>query len=829
MEVMQTAEFESDAVLIGQIGETTSFRVSDDPMLMSMLSTGFYQNPIKTMTQEILFNAWDAHHMGNCIDRPIEIYISEGSGLIIRDFGPGIPEDAMNDIYCVYGSSTKRKDNRQTGGFGLGSKSPYAYTDSFTVTSMNQGKKSIYLMVRVSEKTGKPAMTKIMESPTDETGLMVTIPLKNEYDLALIKRHLPSILKFSGIKAILTGEGIDAPILFDDKTPEPGEVIFVPNNSITSHPIKAIYGGVKYDIESFDEFASDYKFLELFTEHQIILIGFPPNSLTPLPNREGLNMNTTTKEIIKTMLEKIADRVRQLMEPLMKVLAKAYMDAAFTAELQPIFALTGAFSFSNYRTIIDTQKSFDQIIAVLNLTDSDNKFIQIIRIMLDKDPRSLNKFIEPDVWKDIVIKTFLNLYPTEIEMATSYKTAMLKSTTFSNNENHFAKQWNQKVLEKLYTFQTLMRTEYSNDSTLWPAFRFGDNTQVWQRIHLHKVDKEYQFHYTSDRDPTFGSVNLKYPLLDSTVLLGKNTFCLRDTILSYDSFFNIPFDNYTLYQNINKADTAACIGIVVYPRKDAYTKAMKILEDMNFEIIIANEPHKKIVSKSKDKTNKTTKESYPKLISDMRQMTDGTLIQNPTHMLYITKANINSDYSRHKPDSKLIEIITSRFPNTVWINNSVTAEKLEKKGVIRFENALKTWFDSLVIKQSHFRNIVRAIKLAKSMGYHYNLIEEPIIHKALGMVPIKPENKESFWEEFNEYNTLVNSSYYIIKDLQKEIERKINQFWYTDPMRDQIIKNLEIFNFFDPYRVNSLIKENSSDRKKAILLAISHFIKKFKS
>ena len=150
MQVMQSSEFEKTEVLVGQSSETENFGVSNDPMLMSMLSTGFYGNPLRTMIQEIMFNAWDAHRMGNCLDRPIDVYINEGTGLIVRDYGPGIPDSEIHAVYCIYGASTKRDDKRQTGGFGLGSKSPFSYSESFTVTSMNQHRKCMYLISRVS-------------------------------------------------------------------------------------------------------------------------------------------------------------------------------------------------------------------------------------------------------------------------------------------------------------------------------------------------------------------------------------------------------------------------------------------------------------------------------------------------------------------------------------------------------------------------------------------------------------------------------------------------------------------------------------------------------
>lgn len=830
MEVMQTSEFESNSVLIGQIGKTTSYRVSDDPMLMSMLSTGFYQNPMKTMTQEILFNAWDAHHMGNCTDIPIEIHLNPTTGLVIRDFGPGIPEDMMDEIYCVYGASTKRKDSRQTGGFGLGSKSPYSYTDSFTVISMNQGKKSVYLMVRVSEKTGKPAMTKIMESPTEETGLMVTIPLKSAYDLIKIKQNIHTILAYSGIRAVLTEESVDTPVMFNSQVLEPGDVVFVQTNSSHNpHPIQGIYGGVKYTIESFDEFATDYDFLKQFTENHQILIGFSPNSLTPLPNREGLNMNAPTKEAVKIMLEKLTDKTKTMIDPLMKLLAKTYMATALTAELQPVFALTGAFAVSNYSTIFDSVKGFDKIVSTLNMEGSDKKFIEMIKTMMTKDSKNLAKFIEPNFWRQIVIEAFLNAYPAEIEMAAAYETGLFTATTFRKSENFFADEWNQKVLEKLYTFQERMRAEFPDTPDVWPAFRYGDNTQVWGRIYLHKTDDGFFFYYTPVINDKWNSIPLSDPLLDATVFIGKNTFCLRDTHLGYDRLFNKPFTNYTLNHCINKASEAACIGLVVYARKGAYAKAMEILTDMDFDIHLADDVVRTVYKAPKEPEVVKTLNSYPALVSYVQNFNDESLVEDPTHMLYITKRLIKSNYQRDKPSHDLVRIITSRFPKTAWISNAMTQAKLEKEGVINFHSALNTWFNSLTTKKYHFRNIVRAIKISHGIGPYSDLLKEPMIHEVLGITSLKPEETESFWKEFEEYNALVQSDYREVVDIRNKANKQINEVWKTDPMRNEIHKNINIFEIFNSNNVKQVVNDTNLEKRNTKLKAINRLIRDFKT
>jgi HSP90 family molecular chaperone len=49
---------------------------------------------------------------------PVQVTVTNQE-LSIRDFGTGIHDDDMAHRYGTYGGSTKEKDSRVTGGFGL--------------------------------------------------------------------------------------------------------------------------------------------------------------------------------------------------------------------------------------------------------------------------------------------------------------------------------------------------------------------------------------------------------------------------------------------------------------------------------------------------------------------------------------------------------------------------------------------------------------------------------------------------------------------------------------------------------------------------------------
>ena len=342
MEVMSNAEFEQKDVLIGQHGKTQSFGVSDDASLMSMLSTGLYAKPHRTMIQEIIFNAWDAHRMGGIQQTtPIDIYINDTSGLIVRDYGPGIHPDQMVPIYCIYGNSTKRDDSGSTGGFGLGSKSPFAYTESFTVSSYHEGKHNMYLISRASDANdGKPGLTPLVQNiDTEESGLRVIVPL-NEGDEQQTYIYLLDLLQFSGIWANIHYLDKDVQEVKAKKL-EPREMYFDHREGEGNYSklalITANYGGVSYAIEDHPEYTNDYRNLAQLakTLNARLRNGFPADSLTPLPNREGLNMSPKAVETIKTMFEYLTDTIDQCIKPAFKSCLHKALDNAAATGLKP--------------------------------------------------------------------------------------------------------------------------------------------------------------------------------------------------------------------------------------------------------------------------------------------------------------------------------------------------------------------------------------------------------------------------------------------------------------------------------------------------------------
>lgn len=154
-----------------------NFGISDVRLVVDILSK-LYAYPIRTLVQEYICNGRDAmREAGTWGKQAIDITIPNTLEPVfkVRDYGVGITPDRMENIFVNYGSSTKRNTNAQTGGFGIGAKSAFSYTDSFTITSFVNGTKYTY----VAHLADDGGVNLINKEPTKESnGVEISIGVK---------------------------------------------------------------------------------------------------------------------------------------------------------------------------------------------------------------------------------------------------------------------------------------------------------------------------------------------------------------------------------------------------------------------------------------------------------------------------------------------------------------------------------------------------------------------------------------------------------------------------------------------------------------------------
>lgn len=170
----------------------TKMRLSENAasMVFQMFTKNIYSNPIGTVVREITSNCFDSHVEAN-VKAPVLIKKSfdnqtQTHYISFIDYGIGMSPDRINNIYAVYFESTKRADNQQIGGFGIGAKSVLAYKrptghgqgeydNSFYVITIFNKMKYYYC---IFEGTESPVISLLHSEPTNErNGTEVRIPV----------------------------------------------------------------------------------------------------------------------------------------------------------------------------------------------------------------------------------------------------------------------------------------------------------------------------------------------------------------------------------------------------------------------------------------------------------------------------------------------------------------------------------------------------------------------------------------------------------------------------------------------------------------------------
>ena len=135
------------------VQDVASFDISSKEenrtFIMGLLRDAIYSDKVLAVLREYSANAWDEHRQSGRGDLPIKVTLPTAVDptLTIRDFGRGLSHKDVFTVFTQYGESSKRTDSSAVGMLGIGSKSGFAYTDSFTVTSWHSGGKRVYAAV----------------------------------------------------------------------------------------------------------------------------------------------------------------------------------------------------------------------------------------------------------------------------------------------------------------------------------------------------------------------------------------------------------------------------------------------------------------------------------------------------------------------------------------------------------------------------------------------------------------------------------------------------------------------------------------------------------
>jgi hypothetical protein len=162
--------------------ETRNLTIEANGKAFKELISGIYSDKAYAIARETMANCVDSHVQAGTPDRPFEIQVPSviNPAYMIRDFGVSMTHDTVMELYSTLFRSTKDdpdsdESNKFVGKFGLGSKSPFSYTDAFQLTAYLDGEARIY---DIYFNGGVPQIALFARIDTDEpNGIKITFPV----------------------------------------------------------------------------------------------------------------------------------------------------------------------------------------------------------------------------------------------------------------------------------------------------------------------------------------------------------------------------------------------------------------------------------------------------------------------------------------------------------------------------------------------------------------------------------------------------------------------------------------------------------------------------
>lgn len=191
---MKLKNLKSESAKTLNVDNKKEFTVdTSNQMIVSILRDKLYSNKVAAVCREVASNSRDANREAGRGNVPVVINISQGESLLddcmtvsFKDSGIGISPSRIDNVFLKYGSSTKRDSNVQTGGFGIGAKTPFAYTNEFLISTISEedGKKlhNVYQAV-ISNEGGQEVSQLLLVSSnetTESTGTEIIIPVEEK-------------------------------------------------------------------------------------------------------------------------------------------------------------------------------------------------------------------------------------------------------------------------------------------------------------------------------------------------------------------------------------------------------------------------------------------------------------------------------------------------------------------------------------------------------------------------------------------------------------------------------------------------------------------------
>lgn len=241
----------------------------------------------------------------------------------VRDYGVGISPERMEKVFIQYGVSTKRLNNTQTGGFGIGAKSGWAYTSAFTIITYIDGIQRTYLAHIGDNQNG--ALKFRGECPTDQpNGTEIWVPLNQDnihHDIISFRDATFRATQFWETRPLIKGLTVEE----YPKSYKETDVIaqgsnwliqgektypFFNNYGSPSSRLVAVIDNIPYPVgNQFMRLNNVDKLLRLVSSSKMILLTLNNGDVEVVANREQLGDSQKSLQSINTICGEVYESI----------------------------------------------------------------------------------------------------------------------------------------------------------------------------------------------------------------------------------------------------------------------------------------------------------------------------------------------------------------------------------------------------------------------------------------------------------------------------------------------------------------------------------------
>lgn len=293
---------ETTDVTSSQDFESSNFTILASSKAFQILSSNVYTRKVQAVVREISTNAHDAHVEAG-VKTPFKVHLptSIEPWFSVRDFGPGISNENMFNLYTQFFKSTRTSSNDFCGALGIGRMAPFTIVDSFLVTSFQNGEARAYCVFK--DEHGTPKLSLLSTNKTNEpNGLCVHVQVEKGMTEEF-KREATFVYSFfkdlPDINDPTIVENIKTKMVFDI---ENGSYKINYRSNGMYNELYAVMGNVAYSIDH-SVYSAEIPF-QIYGQ-----VEFEMGSLSFNPGRESLALDKVTKENIKKKLKNLRKAV----------------------------------------------------------------------------------------------------------------------------------------------------------------------------------------------------------------------------------------------------------------------------------------------------------------------------------------------------------------------------------------------------------------------------------------------------------------------------------------------------------------------------------------